>query len=141
MFRLMVNVYLVPPTAGNLNKMRTVHKQHLQIRNRLVNQFGHVMNDSAAVHDFDFKILAAKVHHMIEIHNEFAVFRHVENPLGQLSPQAEALKKCLRSNLISSSVFTPPESWSGEMDPSTGLSMTFSETTSDRSTSLIIETA
>ena len=24
------------PTAGNLNEMRTVHKQHLQVRNRLV---------------------------------------------------------------------------------------------------------
>lgn len=40
------------------------------------------MSDIAAVHDFDFKILATKVHHVIEVDNELAVFRHVENPLG-----------------------------------------------------------
>ena len=40
------------------------------------------MSDIAAVHDFDFKILATKVHHVIEVDNELAVFRRVENPLG-----------------------------------------------------------
>ena len=53
------------PAAGNLNEMRTVHKQHLQIRNRLMNQLGHVMDNAAAVHDLYFKFLATKVHHVI----------------------------------------------------------------------------
>jgi len=86
---------LSSPAAGNLNEMRTVHKQYLQIRNRLVNQFGHVVNDSAAIHDFNFKILATKVHHMIEIHNELAVFRHVKNPLGTVVTTGRGVKNML----------------------------------------------
>lgn len=59
---------------------------------------------------------------------------------AQLSPQVEALKTCSLSNLTSMSVLTPPERESGVMLPSTGLSMTLAETTSDLSTSRIIST-
>lgn len=40
------------------------------------------MSDIATVQDFNFKNLATKVHHMVKVHNELAVFRHVKNPLG-----------------------------------------------------------
>lgn len=47
-----------------------------------MNQLGHVMDNAAAVHDFNFEVLASKIHHMVKIHNKLAVFRHVENPLS-----------------------------------------------------------
>lgn len=50
------------------------------------------MSDIATVHDFDFKILATKVHHVIEIDNKLAVFRHVENPLGAVIATGRSIK-------------------------------------------------
>ena len=49
------------------------------------------MSDIAAVHDFDFEVLATKVHHMIEVDNELAVFRHVENPLSAVIATARSI--------------------------------------------------
>ena len=106
-----------------------------------MNQFGHVMNDSAAVHDFDFKILATKVHHMIKIHNELAAFRHVENPLSTIVTTGRSVKNMLTIKSHKQLRFQATRKLEWGVDPSTELSMTFSETTSDRSTSLIIETA
>lgn len=53
------------------------------------------MSNISTVHDFDFEVLATKVHNMVKVHNELAVFRDVENPLSAVIATVRSVKYML----------------------------------------------
>lgn len=86
-----------------------------------MNHFFQAVNDFATIQNFNFEGAFAKIHRVIKIDNNLTVPCHRKNPFSTVVAARRGIENMEWSNLISMSVFIPPDNCSGVMLLKTGL--------------------